>query len=363
MKNFKKLFALAIAVILLAGCGMKESVSFKVTQDKKVSMGAKIMMDADMIDAFLSFNSGSYDSEDLTTTNTYTDAERKAYLQKNICPTEESDKATCKVFTEGKYLGVEITTVPIDIDEFVATTEDEEMDMGGVMDGGFDVNSKLFTKSGDVYSTNLKMTNDSYTGSMGDYSSQIDEFNIVFSMTLPNAPISHNADSVSSDGLTYTWNYDLKNLSNAKDIQLSFKFDPNSKPTTVDPDPDNKKPNTNTNTNNGNTTTGDDKKSEGMSTTTLVLIIVCSVLGLALISILIIVFARKSTKNPIPNSPQSPAAAAFKNPELKSHDAPADAPTETEVEEDSVNVSEMTNAEEPAETEPEEKPEDTNKSE
>lgn len=344
MKNFKKLFALAIAVILLAGCGMKENVSFKVTQDKKVSVGAKIMMDADMIDAFLSFNSGSYDSEDLTTTNAYTDAERKAYLQKNMCPTEESDKATCKVFTEGKYFGVEITTVPIDIDEFVATTEDEEMDMGGVMDGGFDVNSKLFTKSGDVYSTNLKMTNDSYTGSMGDYSSQIDEFNIVFSMTLPNAPISHNADSVSSDGLTYTWNYDLKNLSNAKDIQLSFKFDPNAKPTT----------NTTTNTTTNNTTdtttttTGsDDKlisnKSEGMSTTTIVLIIVCSVLGLALISLIIILLTRKSQKNPIQPAPVSDTASQFGNPELANHREPKE---EVPVESDSVNVSEMTDTNE-----------------
>ena len=84
-------------------------------------------------------------------------------------------------------------------------------------------------------------------------------------------------------------------------------------------------------------------KSEGMSTTTIVLIIVCSVLGLALISLIIILLTRKSQKNPIQPAPVSDTASQFGNPELANHREPKE---EVPVESDSVNVSEMTDTNE-----------------
>ena len=329
MKNFKKLFALAIAVILLAGCGMKESFNLKVTSDKKVSFEVKILMDNEMIDTMLSMGDGSGSLTDDDTEKTFTDSERWEYLEENMnCEDEEG--YTCEKVTEGNYKGMLLKTNSKDIDEFVGTGSKINLAQLSELSG-----KALFTKSGDVYSSNFEYLVDS-TNQMNQYSSQMDMFKIEFSVTLPNASISNNADTVSSDGLTLSW--DLAE-GTSKTIDFSFKFDSSAKPSTTEPT---KKTDTTTTT----TTTDDNKvvsnKSEGMSTTTLILIIVCSVLGLALISIIIILLARKSNKKPIQPAPVSNTAAEFKNPELANHREPTPAPTES----DTVNVSEMTQTEE-----------------
>ena len=314
MKKFKGLLVAIFAVILLAGCGMQTSMDMKVTSDKKVNFGMKILMDDEMIDAFLSMQNNSYDTD---TTKTYTDAERKAYLEENMCGEESTtlEGSSCKVITEGKYKGVELYAEGIDIEDLTGTGE--EVDMGEMMNSGLS-EGKFFKKSGDVYSSNMKFTSDSMDSSASDYSSSIDEYTFTFSITLPNKAISNNADKVSSDGLTYTWKIDALDVSTVKDIDFSFSFDGTSDVNNGGSN-NGKNGGSNTTGNNGtNNATGNDAKNSdsGMSTTTLVLIIVSSVLGLIVISLLIILFARKSTKKPSHNAVETEASQMFKNPEI-----------------------------------------------
>ncbi|MBR3117042.1 MAG: hypothetical protein IKF36_04135 [Bacilli bacterium] len=332
MKKVKSLLVAIFAVILLVGCGMKEKVGLIISNDKKVSFEIKILMDDELIDTMLSMSDGGLD--DSGNSKTYTDEERWNYFKDNLCTSTTSEEDyTCETVTEGNYKGAVLKVTSKDISEFVALDTAEKVNLASIGESRLD---SLFKLNDDVYSSNFEYQMSDTGMDYSQYRDQMSAFSVTFEVTLPNKPISNNADEVSSDGLTLTWDLS-KGVS--KSLDFSFKFDGTGTNTTKDP-----KTTTDTKT----TTTTDDNKvvsnkdEGGMSTTTLILIIVCSVLGLALISILIIIFARKSTKNPIPASPVSQSAAAFKNPEI--HPTKAEEPTQAPVEE-------PTETEKPAEEE------------
>ena len=322
MKKFKGLLVALFAVILLAGCGMKEKVGLIISNDKKVSFEIKILMDDELIDTMLSMSDGGVDSTGAT--KTYTDEDRWEYFKENLCGSTQSDEFECDTVTEGNFKGAVLKVESKDISEFVGDSTSEKINLASIGDSTLNA---LFKQNGNTYSSNFEYNAGTTTVDYTQYKDQMSAFSITFEVTLPNKPISNNADEVSRDGLTLTW--DLSTGA-SKSIDFSFEFDGTGTTGT------NTKTTTTTTTTTG---TNDDKlistKDEGMSTTTLVLIIVCSVLGLALISVLIVLFARKSTKNPIPASPVSDSAAAFKNPEIHPTKASAEEPvTEKPVEEE-----------------------------
>ena len=79
--------------------------------------------------------------------------------------------------------------------------------------------SKLFAKNGDNYVSKITFTPAEETEGY-----QI-ESNITFTVTLPNKPISHNADSVSEDGKTLTWEL-TTNSQETIDFEFNFSSFP-----------------------------------------------------------------------------------------------------------------------------------------
>ena len=304
MKNLKKLFAIILSIIVLTGCGMKEKINMEIKSDKKLSFEISILMDNDMIDTLISINNNSEDIEDLDdiediqkNTKTYTDKERWDFLEEtSSCDDVADEQFKCEKIEDGNYKGYKLVIDNADIDTVTGTGEKVNL-------SEFDeaMGNSLFTKNGDVYVSNFEFSG--FDSEYSDYSSQLDMFVATFEVKLPNPSISNNADKVSSDGLTLTW--DLSK-SNNKSIDFSFKFDPNSKVVTSNTGDNG----TNDSLISGNTNTTGSKK---MSTTTLILIIACGVLGLLVIILIIVLIARKPKKvyidpvsvqpEPIPNTP------------------------------------------------------------
>lgn len=222
MKKISKLFVLFFAVVLLAGCGMKENFNLKIQSDKKVNLEIKILMDDEMIDTMISMNNLDDESDlDDASDKTYTDEERWKYLEENFKEDESTKDYKFERLTEGSYKGYKVVVGPTDIDKITGTGEKVNLaEMDELED------NSLFTKSGDVYTSNITYNMDADEYNLDDYSSQMDFFTITFDVTLPNKSISNNADKVSDDGLTLSW--DLSKASN-KNIDFSFKFDPKAK--------------------------------------------------------------------------------------------------------------------------------------
>lgn len=270
MKKIKKIFVLLLLIIVLAGCGMKEEFNLKIEKDKKVGFEVKILMDNEMIDAMLSMSENGSEEE-----KTYTDEERWKYLdESDTCKTDEG--YTCEKITEGNFKGYKMSMKPADIDS--VTGNGEKINLTEMNN----FNGSLFKKSGDVYSSNFEFKMDSDEGNnYSEYMSQMDVVKISFVVTLPNPSISNNADKVSEDGLTLTW--DLSPTS-GKSIDFSFKFDPSAK---------NK---VNNNINETNDIAINKDASKLISPITLILIIGCSLLGIVVIVLVIILIAKNSNK-------------------------------------------------------------------
>ncbi len=282
MKKIKRVFVLLLAVVLLAGCSMKEDFNLKIRSDKKVGFEVKLLMDNEMIDTMISMNDSTSEEG-----KTYTDEERWKYLdESDTCKSEEG--YTCEKITEGDYKGFKMIMSPTDIDSMTGTGDKINLaEMNNF-------NGSLFTKTDDVYSSNFEFNLSGESNEYSSYISQMDAIKLSFVVTLPNPSISNNADKVSSDGLTLTW--DLSPTAN-KSIDFSFSFDKNAK-TVISPK---KEENTNT-----------DKKlikpveKEGLSLVTLVLIGACGLLVIVVIILVVILLARKPNKKKVEVAKEDP---------------------------------------------------------
>ena len=285
MKKFKKILLALIAVILLAGCGLKESVNLKVTSDKKVEFGYKVLMDNELIDSILSMSDESVSLDDETgDKKEYTDEERWEYLETENCDTE-NEGYTCEKVEEGTFKGFYIKKSFDSIDEVTGTGDKINIiEMDGLDKPVF------FKKDGETYSSNFEYVVEE-DNELSNYSNQMDLFVINFEVILPNKSVSNNADTVSDDGLTLTW--DLSKATN-KSIDFTFKFD--GKSTTNTTTNSNNSNNTNNNLINQNTNSSDELVSTKSNTGKYILIGVIGGVVLLIIIILIIVFAASASK-------------------------------------------------------------------
>ena len=209
-KILKSLMISVMAVALLAGCGMKESLSLKITSSGKTTLTVVSAMDNEMIDAMLSMEESGGEGE----SKTYTDAERWAYVEKSNSNLPDG----AKKYDKDGYKGFEYTTEAKTLDELTGTSSDKKVNVMDALEEGSD--AKMFIKEGDVYKSNMMVD-------LGEDQSQVDQasqygamMEVQFSIELPSKPIKHNATKVSSDGKTLTWD-----LLTAKEIELEFKLD------------------------------------------------------------------------------------------------------------------------------------------
>ena len=199
MKKLKLLVVSALLVTLITGCGMKAEYKVSVSKDKKVSISIVSAMDDEMIDYYIG---GGQDTD-----KKYTDKERWEYLEKNSTDNEDYKDYKATKYDEDGFKGYTYTLDLGDIDMLVSDSDKAiEMDNLGK-------DSKLFTKKGDVYSLNIKVSDDN-ASQMEQYAQYV-KFDAKFTISLPNKAKSNNATSVS--GNTYTWD-----LTKTKDIKLSF---------------------------------------------------------------------------------------------------------------------------------------------
>ena len=311
MKKIKKLLLAIIAVIVLAGCGLKESVNLKVTSDKKVEFGYKVLMDNELIDSILSMSSQEGVSLDDETGDKkeFTDEERWNYLESENCDTEE-EGYTCEKVEEGDFKGFYIKKTFDSIDDITGTGEKINiLEMDELEEPVF------FKKDGETYSSNFEYAMEE-DNELSNYSSQMDLFNITFEVKLPNKSVSNNADTVSSDGLTLTW--DLSKLTN-KTIDFAFKFD--GKTTSNTTTNSNNNSNTNNNVISGNTTNNSSDVSTNSNVGKYIIIGVIGGVVLLIIIILIIVFAASASKKKN-NNVETEASKMFSTPINTSSQAP-----------------------------------------
>ena len=205
----KKFICLVVCVLLLSGCAVKGEFNMGINSDKSISFSVTAAYDDELIEALMSM-------EDNSENATYTDEQKWEFLESSS-ETEDGESPEELGFTVARYeqdgfKGFTYTKSISNIDDL--TAESASFDI--IQDYLEISESKLFIKDGNNYVSKIMyspVTEDS------DYS--IDQ-EMIFTLTLPNEPVSHNADSVSEDGKTLTW--DLSDETSAGNIEFTFSF-------------------------------------------------------------------------------------------------------------------------------------------
>ena len=208
MKKLKVL-SLCIMVLMLCGCRMKYEYNMSIKSDKSMDFSIVTAMDNELIDGMLSMESEK---------ESYTDEERWQMLEESINEENEDSKPedfgfTVSKYEEGEFKGYKYSKKIANIDDISGETANFDLsDFANISD------SVVFVKNKDKYKASFVMSNEEQSSSTQGYDIGID---MMFTVTLPNKPISHNATSVSEDGKTLTWN--LLD-SESQNIEFEFQF-------------------------------------------------------------------------------------------------------------------------------------------
>ena len=232
MRKGKNLLIAAILVALLTGCSMKVHTGFEITSDKKVSIRSIEAMDVQAIDTMIKFgNSTEVDEDSEAESNsddgeeiTVTDEMRWEYLKESIEEELKKDEmykdAKFEKYDDGTYKGYTVTKELGTLDELSTESATERV---SISDENF-IGQKMFIKKGNTYTSNLAITSEAEDmESVSQYQAMGAIFDIKFVVVLPSKSISNNADAVSEDGLTLSW--DLMKKTATYPINLDFAFE------------------------------------------------------------------------------------------------------------------------------------------
>jgi|GEM_PF-3317830 len=218
MKQLKKIVCAVVMLSMLASvcaCGMKNDTEITVGKNGDVVVSSVLAYDDEMIDMSIESDEGSDSSSEIT------DEDRWAYIEENLM-SEESLTYERFEDEENGWKGVRATSEDNkkSIDEFSVETEGDRVNIYG--DDFVTSESALFVKSGKTYKSNMTANfseTETYSG-IKDYLSYM-TLEIKLVITLPSKAISSNADEVSEDGKTLTWDFsDLED----RDIDFEFKL-------------------------------------------------------------------------------------------------------------------------------------------
>ncbi len=213
MKKIVKLLALvAMLCLLLVGCGMKMEIGLRVNPDKTVEMTVLSAMDDELIEAYLSMEE-SGDGEG-SGEREYTDEEKWAFLESSNTVTMSGEEVEKERYDDGTYKGYRTIRKADDIDTLSVEGDTVEVDWESISES-----DKIFAKNGDTYMMHLTLNESGEIADAKAYSEQGIDMQVDFTITLPNPAETHNATSVSEDGLTYTWN-----MLTSESVDISFKL-------------------------------------------------------------------------------------------------------------------------------------------
>ena len=222
-RKVKSLLLLFIAVIVITGCTMKENLNMKISSSKDVKASVIIAMDDEMIDTMISMQKSGEMPSSSTEKKTYTDKERWEFLESDDSvidvpddyTTEKYDKDGFKGYIAEKNLGnidKLSTSEAVERQNIISDDEDEFFE------------GKLFIKDGNTYSSNMKIDFSEESQEVSSYESYGAAFDMKLVIEFPRVPLSHNAEEVSTDGKTLSWN-----LLKSQDVDFTFDFSEDGK--------------------------------------------------------------------------------------------------------------------------------------
>ena len=211
----KKLLLLCGVALILSGCAVKGDFELGISSDKNVDFGMTIAYDDELIETLMSMGSIDETSEETE----YTDEQKWEFIDTLFVSEDGSTPGslgfTGERYQEEDYKGYTYTKNVGNIDSI--TADDASFNL---TNDYLEISeSKLFAKNGDNYVSKITFTPAEETDGY-----QI-ESDITFTVTLPNKPISHNADSVSEDGKTLTWEL-TTNSQETIDFEFNFSSFP-----------------------------------------------------------------------------------------------------------------------------------------
>ena len=224
MKKFGKVLLVAFMVVMLtAGCTMKVEFGMNIDEDKDVGMKIIMAYDKEMIDSMISMGDGGSlvqdpSAEQPTTTPIITDEQRWAFVDQSLSDGEFAS-AQKERYEQDGYYGYIISEEFGKLDVVTAETAEAKVYIDGDEFG--EGTPVLFTKEGNVYKSNMAINknNESFS-QISQYSTMGAMFDLKFVVTLPVKAISNNADTVSEDGKTLSWD-----LTKAENLEFEFDLD------------------------------------------------------------------------------------------------------------------------------------------
>lgn len=216
MKKTKILLSFLMAILLLTGCSMKANYEMEITNKGEVKVEIESGVDRDLIEKLASMS-----GEDLTSKS---NKELLDFLKKNNSDNDSVDTSdlvnagfTINEVTEDDFIGYRAYLKIENIDTLIDNKEKFNFEnIKNIKE------TTLFEKNNNTYKLNLEVP----SSDGNEYSSYIASgmnYEMKFTIKLPNKPITTNASTISEDGKTLTWNL-LKDKTIEAEFDLTTDF-------------------------------------------------------------------------------------------------------------------------------------------
>ena len=206
MKKALRVALVLLAALFLTGC-YKMNMEMSIGDDKTVDFVMIYAIDKENMDTL---NEYSEDGESSSiTVDDFKELKEKGYKVE-----EYSEKTD-----EYDYQGVKISKTFNNIDDLVS----EDGIATDVLVDDEDINTKWFTKNGSKYKSimNFDFSSEEEDEDETISNDELDKMlDLKYTVTLPRESISNNADEVSNDGKTLTWN-----LKYGVDNKVDYEFE------------------------------------------------------------------------------------------------------------------------------------------
>ena len=262
MKKIKYFLLMAFSILLLSACTMKYETDVNIKADGSMQFAIVTGFDKEFITALMNAGSSfgsedatekkeAEDGEDIAAAATPTDSEIEEFFYSGFSSEESSTKEAenlgfkVEKYHEGDFYGYKYIADITHIDT-VSQEEEVKFDISKIVD---DQNTtkiqdqKMFRKQGNVYYATFtfdpskqNLDSSSLAGENGadpETQAQLEQYmkqlglEYKFVVTLPNEANDNNANEVSEDKKTLTWNL---GTSQATDINFTFEIGKGSKP-------------------------------------------------------------------------------------------------------------------------------------
>lgn len=232
MNKLKKLIGIILCALLITGCELKYEGQVEITSDGKMDMSIIMAYDRELISTLIYMEEnddllGSEDEDDMSDIPEASITKIRTYLEEN--KPEEQDGVEVSRYERNGYYGYQMTYEINNIDdvsskEKVDSSLFEDFNIQDTENTNNNNEKKImFQKEDDTYYANYKLSDTSNSSNGMEANLSMINLSLKYTVTLPTKPIEHNADTISEDGKTLTWN--ISSLNEDRDsIKYSFKL-------------------------------------------------------------------------------------------------------------------------------------------